>query len=82
VIKEAQDGDRRNRRYSKQRTHVAALVRDASLGDEPKLLDAVTAAAGFALENARLHAELHARLEEVNQVADLLERAILPAKYG
>jgi signal transduction histidine kinase len=46
-------------------THVAALVHDASLCDEPELLDAVNAAAGFALENARLHAELRARLEEL-----------------
>jgi signal transduction histidine kinase len=46
-------------------THVAALVHDVSLRDEPELLDAVTAAAGFALENARLHAELRARLEEL-----------------
>jgi signal transduction histidine kinase len=46
-------------------THVAALVHDASLRDEPELLDAVTAAARFALENARLHAELRARLEEL-----------------
>jgi signal transduction histidine kinase len=46
-------------------THVAALLHDSSLRDEPELLDAITAAAGFALENARLHAELHARLEEL-----------------
>jgi signal transduction histidine kinase len=46
-------------------THVAALVHDTSLRDEHELLDAVTAAAGFAIENARLHAELHARLEEL-----------------
>jgi signal transduction histidine kinase len=46
-------------------THVAALVHDVSLRDEPELLDAVTAAAGFTLENARLHAELRARLEEL-----------------
>jgi signal transduction histidine kinase len=44
---------------------VAALVHDASLGDEPQLLDAVSAAAGIALENGRLHAELEARLEEL-----------------
>ena len=37
---------------------MAALVRDASLREEPALLDAVSAAAGIALENARLHAEL------------------------
>jgi signal transduction histidine kinase len=46
-------------------TKVAALVHDASLGDEPQLLDAVSAAAGIALENGRLHAELEARLEEL-----------------
>ncbi len=46
-------------------THVAALLHDPSLKDEPELLDAVTAAAGIALENARLHVELRARLEEL-----------------
>ncbi len=45
--------------------HVAALLHDPALEDEPELLDAVTAAAGIALENARLHAELRARLEEL-----------------
>jgi signal transduction histidine kinase len=44
---------------------VAALVHDPTLDDEPELLDAVGAVAGFALENARLHAELAARLEDV-----------------
>ena len=37
---------------------VAALLHDPALHDEPELLDAVTAAAGIALENARLHVEL------------------------
>jgi signal transduction histidine kinase len=46
-------------------TPVAALVHDSSLSDEPQLLDAVSAAAGFALENGRLQAELAARLEEL-----------------
>jgi signal transduction histidine kinase len=44
---------------------VAALIHDPALLDEPQLLDAVSAAAGIALENARLHAELRARLEEL-----------------
>ncbi len=44
---------------------VAALVHDASLDDEPELLEAVTAAAAIALDNARLHAELAARLDEL-----------------
>jgi signal transduction histidine kinase len=45
--------------------HVAALLHDPSLQDEPKLLGAATAAAGIAVENGRLHAELRARLEEL-----------------
>jgi signal transduction histidine kinase len=45
--------------------HVAALLHDPALDDEPELLDAVTAAAGIALENGRLHAELRARLDEL-----------------
>jgi signal transduction histidine kinase len=39
---------------------VAALVHDPALREEPALLDAVGAAAGIALENARLHAEVRA----------------------
>src|SRR5205823_6271333 len=46
-------------------TRVAALVHDRTLDDEPQLLEAVGAAAGIALENGRLHAELKARLEEL-----------------
>jgi signal transduction histidine kinase len=45
--------------------HVAALLHDASLEDEPELLEAVSAAAGIGLETARLHAELAARLDEL-----------------
>jgi signal transduction histidine kinase len=48
-------------------SRVAALVHDAALRDEPELLDAVSATAGIALENARLQAELAARLEEVKE---------------
>jgi signal transduction histidine kinase len=44
---------------------VAALLHDRALDDEPELLDAVGAAAGIALENGRLHAELRARLDEL-----------------
>ena len=36
---------------------VAALIHDRALKNEPELLDAVSAAAGIALENGRLHAE-------------------------
>jgi signal transduction histidine kinase len=45
--------------------HLAALVHDPALLDEPELLDAVTAAAQIALDNGRLHAELRARLQEL-----------------
>jgi signal transduction histidine kinase len=44
---------------------LAALVHDPSLSSERELLDAVTAAAGIALENGRLHVKLRARLEEL-----------------
>jgi len=44
---------------------IAALLHNASLADEPQLLDAVSAAAAIALENGRLHAELRARLVEL-----------------
>jgi signal transduction histidine kinase len=45
--------------------HMAALVYDAWLDQEPELLDAVSAAAAIALENGRLHSELNARVEEL-----------------
>ena len=56
---------------------MAALVHDASLQDEPELLEAVRAAAGISLENARLHAELAARLEELRDIARGLHPAVV-----
>ena len=50
----------------RQGTRVAALVHDPFLNDEPALLGSVTAAAGIALENVRLQAELRARVEELS----------------
>ena len=44
---------------------LAALVYDASLDDDPELVEAVRAAAGIALENERLQAESEARLAEL-----------------
>ena len=44
---------------------IAALVHDAALLERPQLIDAACAAAGLALENERLHAELAARLVEL-----------------
>ena len=46
---------------------IAALVHDASLRDDPRLLDAAGAAARLALENARLQAELRAQLAQVQE---------------
>jgi signal transduction histidine kinase len=45
---------------------VAALLHDPALRDEPELLDGVTAAAGIALENGRLQAELQAQVQELH----------------
>jgi signal transduction histidine kinase len=47
-------------------SRVAALLHDPALREERELLHAVTAGAGIALENARLHVELRARLEELH----------------
>ncbi len=44
---------------------VAAIVYDASLDDDPEMIEAVRAAATMALENERLLAESEARLAEV-----------------
>ena len=44
---------------------IAVLEHDDALLTDPGLLEAVTAAAAFALENARLQAELRAQLDEL-----------------
>ena len=59
------DGEQATTLIDREGRHVAALVHDRSLLDEPELLAAVTAAAGIGLENAQLHVDLRARLEEV-----------------
>jgi signal transduction histidine kinase len=46
-------------------SRIAAMVHDPALRDESELLEAVTAGAGIALENAQLHAEQRAHLEEL-----------------
>jgi signal transduction histidine kinase len=46
---------------------LAVLLHDPSLRDEPKLVEAVAAAARLALVNARLHAEVRAQLETVQE---------------
>ena len=44
---------------------VAAIIHDAWLREEPQLVGAVTSAAGIALENERLQADLRARLSDL-----------------
>ena len=60
------DGDRRATKLVERGGEpVAALIHDASLLDEPELIEAACAVAAIALENARLHADLKARLDEL-----------------
>lgn len=49
----------------RQGERVAAIIHDSSLRDEPELVEAACAAAGLALENERLQADLRARLDEL-----------------
>jgi signal transduction histidine kinase len=54
---------------------LAALVYDASLDDDPELVEAVCAAAAIALENERLQAESQARLAELQASRERLVAA-------
>jgi len=49
---------------------VAAVVFEASLSEQPELVDAVVAAAGLALRNERLQAELRAEVRLAGTLAD------------
>ena len=63
-----EDGPRRAvTRIEHEGEPLAVLVHDPSLRDEPKLVEAVAAAARLALVNARLHAEVRAQLETVQE---------------
>jgi signal transduction histidine kinase len=50
-----------------QRRPLAAIIHDAELTEERGLLETAGAAAGLALENQRLHAELRPRVEELER---------------
>jgi signal transduction histidine kinase len=54
---------------------IAALVYDASLDDDPDLVEAVSAAAAIALENEHLQAESQARLAELRASRERLVTA-------
>jgi signal transduction histidine kinase len=59
------DGSRGTTLIERNGERLAVLLHDPVLDDEPELLQVVGAAAGIALENGRLHAELRARLAEL-----------------
>jgi signal transduction histidine kinase len=63
----AEDGRRAVTRLEHEGEPLAAIVHDASLADEPRLLEATSAAVRLALENARLHAEMRAQLARVQE---------------
>jgi signal transduction histidine kinase len=54
---------------------VAVLVYDRSLEDDPELVEAIGVAAGVALENRQLHAEVTARLAELQASRERLVTA-------
>ncbi len=54
---------------------VGAIVHDVTLTQEPELLRSVTAAAGLAMENERLQAQLRARVEELRASRDRIVEA-------
>jgi signal transduction histidine kinase len=58
-------GDRRSTFVEHDGQPVAVLLHDAALEHNAELVQSVCAAAGLALENERLHAELRARLVEL-----------------
>ena len=61
----ATGGDRAVAPVDRDGQRVAALIYDASLDDDPELVEAVSAAAAIALENEHLHAEAQARVIEL-----------------
>jgi signal transduction histidine kinase len=65
-VKLPDDPDRTATLIERDGRHVAALLHDRALGGERQLLEAAGAAAGMSLENARLQAELRARVDELS----------------
>jgi signal transduction histidine kinase len=61
----AAGGDRLTSRVEQDGELVAAIVYDASLADDQRLLEVACAAAGIAMKNERLAAELRARVGEL-----------------
>ena len=55
---------------------IGILVHDPALLERRELLDGVVAAAGLALENERLHAELRSRVADVERERDFTRRVV------
>jgi signal transduction histidine kinase len=68
-------GDRRIVPMQRDGDEIAALVYDASLDDDPELVEAVSAAAAIALENEQLHNESHEQLAELRASRERLVAA-------
>jgi signal transduction histidine kinase len=68
-------GERRIVPVQRDGREIAALVYDASLDDDPQLVEAVSAAAAIALENEQLHHESHARMAELRASRERLVAA-------
>jgi signal transduction histidine kinase len=68
-------GDRRIVPMQRDGEEIAALVYDASLDDDPELVEAVSAAAAIALENEQLHNESRERLAELRASRERLVAA-------
>lgn len=62
-----EDGERAATLVEHEGAPLAVLVHDPTLREEPKLVEAVAAAARLALVNARLHAEVRSQLETVQE---------------
>jgi signal transduction histidine kinase len=68
-------GERRIVPVQRNGREIAALVYDASLDDDPQLVEAVSAAAAIALENEQLHDESRARMAELRASRERLVAA-------
>jgi signal transduction histidine kinase len=65
VVLPASGGGRAITLVDRDGEHIAALIHDPALEDEPELLEGISAVAGISLENGQLQAELKARLDEL-----------------
>ena len=71
----APGGDRTATPIERDDHELGMLVHDASLDDDPELVEAVAAAAAIALDDARLHAESEDRLAELRASRERLVAA-------